>query len=214
MPNQTHLQIADHLITSRLGYEHHGIYIGDGCVVHYSGSHSFHKKGVIELTSLDSFASGKPLYVVSSAMRRFTRDELRERALSRLGETNYHLIFNNCEHFANWAIYGEHQSEQVQAVYQKLSLSLVSPTLILQLRPRSEHLLFNIAHNQMGPVLALANAVTSAATPEFLALSKTSTTGLIGKAALGAGLLPVTGAVAIGAVATYAVATVWDWFWD
>ena len=214
MPNQTHLQIADHLITSRLGYEHHGIYIGDGCVVHYSGSHSFHKKGVIELTSLESFASGKPLYVASSAMRRFTRDEIRERALSRLGETNYHLIFNNCEHFANWAIDGEHQSEQVRSVYQRLSLSLVSPTLILQLRPRSEHLLLTIARNQMGPILTLADAVNGTSTPDFLTLSKTSTTVLISKAALGTALLPITGAVAIGAIATYTVATVWAWFWD
>jgi hypothetical protein len=36
------------------------------------------------------------------------------RAMSRLGEHNYNLLFNNCEHFAHWCKTGRHRSEQVE----------------------------------------------------------------------------------------------------
>lgn len=38
------------------------------------------------------------------------------RARSRLGESRYSLVFNNCEHFVNWCIEGESRSQQVEAV--------------------------------------------------------------------------------------------------
>jgi hypothetical protein len=34
--------------------------------------------------------------------------------MSRLGEQNYNLLFNNCEHFAHWCKTGRHRSEQVE----------------------------------------------------------------------------------------------------
>ncbi|MDS3861251.1 lecithin retinol acyltransferase family protein [Thermosynechococcaceae cyanobacterium BACA0444] len=37
-----------------------------------------------------------------------------ERAVSRLGESGYSLLSNNCEHFAAWCKTGKHQSEQVK----------------------------------------------------------------------------------------------------
>ena len=36
------------------------------------------------------------------------------RAMSRIGEQNYNLLFNNCEHFANWCKTGRHRSGQVE----------------------------------------------------------------------------------------------------
>ncbi len=36
--------------------------------------------------------------------------------MSRLGEGNYNLIFNNCQHFARWCATGDHESEQVRSV--------------------------------------------------------------------------------------------------
>src|SRR5947209_18893777 len=38
-----------------------------------------------------------------------------DRARSRMGERNYHLIFNNCEDFATWCKTGKAASEQVQS---------------------------------------------------------------------------------------------------
>ena len=34
--------------------------------------------------------------------------------MSRIGEQNYNLLFNNCEHFANWCKTGRHRSGQVE----------------------------------------------------------------------------------------------------
>ena len=37
-------------------------------------------------------------------------------ARSRLGEGNYHIIYNNCEHFVYECVTGKHYSEQVEGV--------------------------------------------------------------------------------------------------
>lgn len=211
MTYQATLQIADHLVSRRLGYDHHGIYIGDGCVVHYSGSHSLMHKGAIEITSLEHFAADNPLYVANSSQRKFSRDDIRERALSRLGEDKYHLIFNNCEHFSNWCVSGEHQSEQVQSACQQITLCLVSTTLVSQLQPQSERFLLNYAGTKTSPTTNWALSVACAAKPE---LSQLRPTVLIDSAPLGTAAFPVTVAVTLGAVATYALTNLWDWFWD
>jgi hypothetical protein len=36
------------------------------------------------------------------------------RAMSRVGAGEYHLVFNNCEHFASWCVTGIPVSEQVE----------------------------------------------------------------------------------------------------
>lgn len=46
----------------------------------------------------------------------YSPQETVERAESRLGETEYNLAFNNCEHFAIWCKTGIHESTQVEDV--------------------------------------------------------------------------------------------------
>jgi len=46
---------GDHLVSSRTGYDHHGLYIGNGEIIHYSGFSESFDKGFIEITSLDDF---------------------------------------------------------------------------------------------------------------------------------------------------------------
>lgn len=41
-----------------------------------------------------------------------------ERALSQVGEKGYHLLVNNCEHFATWSRYGRGHSKQTLLFYQ------------------------------------------------------------------------------------------------
>lgn len=41
------------------------------------------------------------------------RKNAARRALSRIGEKAYSLVFNNCEHFKNWVLHGEDKSRQV-----------------------------------------------------------------------------------------------------
>ena len=44
----------------------------------------------------------------------FTPEEVVERAQSRMGERNYNLLVNNCEHFAVWCKTGISDSKQVR----------------------------------------------------------------------------------------------------
>ena len=107
------LTIGSHLVTERLGYMHHGLYVGAGKVVHYAGlSRSLHRGPVQEVT-LEAFAHGHPIWVRQSLGARFAGREAVRRAYSRLGEDCYRLISNNCEHFCMWCLYGESRSEQI-----------------------------------------------------------------------------------------------------
>lgn len=50
------------------------------------------------------------------AFKLYSAQETVERALSRVGEDRYDLLFNNCEHFAIWCKTGVSESYQVQRV--------------------------------------------------------------------------------------------------
>jgi len=43
--------------------------------------------------------------------------------MGRLGEQNYNLLFNNCEHFAHWCKTGRHRSAQVESLLPTALLS-------------------------------------------------------------------------------------------
>ena len=52
--------------------------------------------------------------------------------MSRLGEQNYNLLFNNCEHFATWCKTGRHRSVQVDGVIDRaLQWSRHMPSALL-----------------------------------------------------------------------------------
>jgi hypothetical protein len=108
------LPIGAHLVTQRSGYEHHGIYVGNGRVVHYAGFASSAHRGPVEEVELTRFAAGHPLTIRPTPSARYVGDEAVRRARSRLGENHYRLLTNNCEHFCSWCLLGESRSEQVQ----------------------------------------------------------------------------------------------------
>jgi len=102
-----------HLISPRQGYTHHGIYVGNGQVIHYSGySHGFHRGPVSEV-SVEDFSKGHGIAICRNSAR-FSAEEIVRRARSRLAENSYQLLSNNCEHFCSWCITGRHHSEQVE----------------------------------------------------------------------------------------------------
>ena len=106
--------LGSHVVTSRCGYQHHGIYVGDGKVVHYAGLAHGLRRGPVEEISLARFTNGRPVCVRSDAPLEFERREVVRRARSRVGEDRYRLLTNNCEHFCEWCLYGEHRSYQVE----------------------------------------------------------------------------------------------------
>lgn len=107
--------IGAHLISPRRGYSHHGIYVGDGNVVHYAGLAGALRRGPIEEVSITHFAAGHEVLFAPHAAPAYVRQEAVQRARSRLGENRYRLLTNNCEHFCTWCLYGEGRSEQVLA---------------------------------------------------------------------------------------------------
>jgi hypothetical protein len=106
--------LGAHLTTTRRGYHHHGVYVGHGRVVHYSGLSGFWQCGPVEEVSLFEFVDGRPVRVVPHPESPFSPEETVRRARSRLGENDYRLLTNNCEHFCNWALSGVSRSAQVE----------------------------------------------------------------------------------------------------
>lgn len=109
--------LGAHLVTSRRSYVHHGIYVGNGKVVHYAGFSSGIHRGPVAEVSLAEFADGRAIRVKPSAGGAFPPDQIAARARSRLGEDRYRLTTNNCEHFCEWCVHGESRSEQVDTVF-------------------------------------------------------------------------------------------------
>ncbi|MBZ9785682.1 lecithin retinol acyltransferase family protein [Pseudomonas sp. REP124] len=122
---------GSHLITSRNGYTHHGIYLGEGKVIHYAGMCGGFQTGPIEIISLSRFANGRQVSVRSHAKAGFAAAQVLERALSRVGEARYRLLTNNCEHFCYWCLFGKSQSPQVR---EGLRHPLKALKLLMQVR--------------------------------------------------------------------------------
>jgi hypothetical protein len=100
-------------VTSRRGYTHHGIYIGEGRVVHYAGLSRSWDSGAVEEVRMTRFTSGRAISIKEHAESSYSPQQIVERARSRLGENRYHVLKNNCEHFCNWCITGRSTSTQV-----------------------------------------------------------------------------------------------------
>src|SRR5487761_16966 len=106
---------GDHLRAGRGGYHHDGIYLGNGQVIHLTSSPGEGKVGArVRIVPLEAFASGGPVTIRPYAGGH-DPDAIIARALSQVGEGSYHLLFNNCQHFARLCAPGDHDSEQVDA---------------------------------------------------------------------------------------------------
>jgi thiol-disulfide isomerase/thioredoxin len=108
--------LASHLVTPRMFYSHHGIYIGNGRVIHYRGLAHGLRRGPVEDVSLNNFGRGRSIRI-RSEQPRFDRPEVVERARSRLGEHSYRILTNNCEHLCAWALCDENRSSQIERLY-------------------------------------------------------------------------------------------------
>jgi hypothetical protein len=108
---------GDHLQAARdLGYHHDGIDLGDGTVIHYAADPGGPKAtACIRRDTIEVFA-GSGIVTVRPYAEGVDPETTVSRACSRLGESGYHLVANNCEHFARWCVTGDHSSAQVWAV--------------------------------------------------------------------------------------------------
>lgn len=127
-------QRGDHIRVSRLNglYYHHGIYVTDDEVIHFTGDDDdsvldWSKAHVIR-TDLAKFLDGG-----TAEVKVYNEDELADLypvegivnyARACLGDDGYHLIFNNCEHFANVCTLGRFRSRQVEDVLGGNNMSI------------------------------------------------------------------------------------------
>jgi hypothetical protein len=111
------LTLGAHLTTPRWGFVHHGLYVGNGRVIHYAGFKGWLRCGPVEEVSIAEFGGGRPVQVTPRSASRYAGIAAVRRARSRLGENRYRLLFNNCEHFVEWCLSGTSRSSQVEALF-------------------------------------------------------------------------------------------------
>ncbi|MCS3459599.1 lecithin retinol acyltransferase family protein [Aeromonas sp. BIGb0445] len=179
-------QSGDHLVSPRIGYQHHGLFLGDHQVIHYRGVSAGERSGQVAITSLAEFCQRQGYHVQHHGMRAYNREESIDRAYSRLGEAHYSTLLNNCEHFVRWCIDGFHYSKQIN--------QLIATGCI--------------AHQALRSV---ARQPTLAALPGMAtstALNPSATTAVT--AAVGA----LLGSSATSLAAPYGLYRAWRWFRD
>lgn len=121
-------KFGQHLEISRGFYNHHGIYIGDNKIIHYSSPPESNSDGVgvlqilgqdsevntIHVTDVKNFErDGMPTAVLYSRDSVYPPLKVVARANNRLGENGYNLWGNNCEHFATWCKIANAESAQI-----------------------------------------------------------------------------------------------------
>ncbi|NLO33506.1 MAG: lecithin retinol acyltransferase family protein [Candidatus Hydrogenedentes bacterium] len=109
---------GDHIRVKRMGalYYHHGIDMGDGTIIHFSGELFDDENAEVIRTPEEEFLEGNEKRIVSYEDRDdlLPIKETLKRAKANLGNKGYDLFFNNCEHFATYCKTGKKESRQVR----------------------------------------------------------------------------------------------------
>ena len=131
---------GDVIYVDRIFYRHFAIYVGKNKVIHYAPDDT-HEDAYIHEAPIEEFLSGETSYkvchfdladlksrkgkqpfllqlfkeIVSNGTEPhlYSPQQTVRRARKRIGEKNYDLIMNNCEHFAVWCKTGLDESSQV-----------------------------------------------------------------------------------------------------
>lgn len=113
-----------HLRVKVGNFYHHGIYVGNNQVVQFGHPTDFSAEANdvrVLLSPIEDFSNGSQFVEVRQYSRKerktlLANDTVVSNALSRVGEGNYDVLHNNCEHLANWCTFGVAFSEQVDFV--------------------------------------------------------------------------------------------------
>lgn len=118
---------GDILCVERWGnlYRHYGVYIGHGKVIHYAGTGGdWSGELSVREVPMKDFVRDANRYMICDFPKEcdvpdyhlYSKKETVRRAYSRLGECDYDLLRNNCEHFAIWCRTNVSESRQVSRV--------------------------------------------------------------------------------------------------
>lgn len=115
---------GDHIfVTSRIlgiPYQHHGIDMGDGTVIHLAGRDGARialrdasDRFIVRRDSISDFCKMKPIQIFVHEQS-FSPDQIATRAEELLHKPGYSLLDGNCEHFATYCATGVSASRQVE----------------------------------------------------------------------------------------------------
>lgn len=119
---------GNHIRVNRKFYYHHGIYISDREVIHFTGEDAdnildFESNEVIK-TNLAKFLKGgkveTKIYSNDELDDLYPTNHIIKYARACLGDKGYNLVFNNCEHFANICTLNRYRSKQVEEVFKTI----------------------------------------------------------------------------------------------
>ncbi|KAI1702264.1 lecithin retinol acyltransferase domain-containing protein [Ditylenchus destructor] len=122
------LCVGDRIRVDRKMYKHYAIVgdIGkDGIKCYHYTDVNFEKgivnrkyvKGEVRLDNLQEIVKKDAWRIdnsLDSKYKTFGPEKIVARARSKLGQTDYNLVTNNCETYANWCRHGEERSDQVR----------------------------------------------------------------------------------------------------
>ena len=112
-------------------YHHYGIYVSDQRVIQFGlpdNTGTPNDQICIMATDVYTFLNGGDVEV--GEPEREDRKKMRPAAQivalaeSRLGETGYDILHNNCEHFVNECAFGEHRCGFLEAAREQMRVKL------------------------------------------------------------------------------------------
>ncbi|KRW63056.1 hypothetical protein AO724_12580 [Aeromonas allosaccharophila] len=191
----TQLTLGDHLVASHLDNPCHGMLVSNDQVIHCQAVNASHESCQLVLTSLAEFCQGQPLQIKPHPHRLFSREESITRAHARLGEQDAGQSFTDGEQFVSWCIDGSHRSPNLV------------PTVVASM------VAAEVARHTLGKAATTTAAGIAATTLTATTTSGTATATVMASAA-GVVSAPILAPLAVGAVAVYSVAKLWDWLSD
>lgn len=118
---------GDHIRVKCHQIYHHGIYIGNDEVIAFGHTFSLledHNSIEVIKTTMNDFLQGGfvevRIYQKKELKKIRKPDEIIAIAKSKIGERGYNILHNNCEHFANYCVFGEKISMQTDLIHQQI----------------------------------------------------------------------------------------------
>ena len=153
---------------------HYGVFVSEREVIAFGlppvpAYDGVENRYLVTATDADTFCCGKILEVAvldrSERRKRIPPEETVRLARARLGEGGYHLIRNNCEHFAYECVFGEKKSLQEEAVFARWNQRKIANVYLM----RAE-----CAKDQQVPVPPERQAEIDACSDAGMKLSRTA----------------------------------------
>jgi cell wall-associated NlpC family hydrolase len=128
------LNTGDHIYVRRLLFSHHGIYAGNGNVIHYTGEEKQKKDPLVRETNMEDFLKGGKLRR-RNYKTHLSPSETLSLARKHLSNNGYSITLNNCEHFATYCATGKKKSKQVRkAIGGVLGIALAITGTVIRIR--------------------------------------------------------------------------------